>query len=274
MGHRASYAIKENGEVSYYYSHWGAKRIQQDFFFGPDAALELVRSTRTQESLLTDLWGEGGACIDLDTKHLVVCGSKDTKAGIRNLWLELLPFAWPGWTVSWAEYGMVSLADYLQIPKEQVIEMDSITDEYIQLSDETEVVDLNDPDHWIDTVISIKSQDGSILDVVSDHPPDFLLASGESALLKYLYRCPPYSPDKHPVCCLDSIYIDLKQKLLIATMGLRDTIDYTIEKAVKSIWSDWDVQGHCQDLEYHWNLTGRDASFLAVSLDERISRLI
>lgn len=274
MGHRASYAIKENGAVSYYYSHWGAKRIQADFFFGPEPTLELIRATRKDERLLTDVWGEGGACIDLDTKHLLVFGSAEIEASVRNLWLEMLPFAWRGWTTCWANYGMVSLADYLQVPMEEVLESEPISDEYIQISDETKVVDLNDPDHWIDTVISIKSLDGNILDVVSDHLPDFLLASGEIALINYLRRCPLYSPEKQKApCCLSSIYMDIKQKKIIANIGNRDTIDYTLEKALKLAWPGWDFQGHCQDLEYHWSISGRDASFLSVPLDKLISRL-
>lgn len=262
MGHRASYAIKENGAVSYYYSHWGANQIHSDFFFGPFPAISLVRSTSPDNQLLDDRWCEGGACIDIDKKSILLFGDIGYEFSFRELFLELLAIAWSGWSVSWAKYGIATIADYLEVPEEIVLTLTYSSDDFNTIDRETEPVDLSDKDHWISTIITIKDDDGKLRDVVSNQQSDSLLAAGPEMLLPYLERCPEYHPVLNEYGYEDTIFIDLAKKTVQATIELSGAVNYQLEKFVKGIWTGWTVQGHNLDLREHWKLTGREADFL------------
>ena len=59
MGHRANYTILAGGGSELYVSHWGANRVDRDFFWGPEVALDFVRQQRPAEAWMNDVWCEG-----------------------------------------------------------------------------------------------------------------------------------------------------------------------------------------------------------------------
>ena len=99
--------IIENGKRHVYYSHGAAKDLDALMFWGPDSALAEIRGWRDGredelewdgEWWLDNVWAEGGCCMDLDNKVLILYGGDDPECDV--LWLEtylkLLPYTWPG----------------------------------------------------------------------------------------------------------------------------------------------------------------------------------
>ena len=101
MGHRCNYAWREDGEVTVYYSHWGALSIVRDFFWGLDRSREFLSQQEVSEdgAWLDDVFGEGGAAIDVDNKTLTLSG--DDCGSARALLIELAQAVWAhdGFTV-------------------------------------------------------------------------------------------------------------------------------------------------------------------------------
>ena len=99
--------IIENGKRHVYYSHGAAQDLDALMFWGPDSALAEIRGWRDGredepewdgEWWLDNVWAEGGCCMDLDNKVLILYGGDDPECDV--LWLEtylkLLPYTWPG----------------------------------------------------------------------------------------------------------------------------------------------------------------------------------
>jgi hypothetical protein len=123
MGSRANYWIIEKGQKTLFYAHTGAQHIEVDFLFGPEVAVNQIRSLKLIDEPLDDVWCEGAAVIDLDEPTLLLFGGELIwhETDLRELWLELLAISWPAWKVSWAKYGIVSVADHLNIPRDQIL---------------------------------------------------------------------------------------------------------------------------------------------------------
>lgn len=115
MGHRANYAIREQGLVELFYSSWGASTVPRDLFWGPDSAEAFIRnhSPVDGDDWLDDVVGEGGAAFDKDQQTVVLFGGE--KVGyppLRDVFVRLMNGLWArwGWTVEWAAWGMPDLA--------------------------------------------------------------------------------------------------------------------------------------------------------------------
>jgi len=107
MGHRCNYAVREHGKVTVYYSHWGALTILRDFFWGLDHATSFLaqQEPRGDDGWLDDVWGEGGAALDLDQKTLTLDDGGQLRHATRALGLEILREIWAhdGFTVRVAD---------------------------------------------------------------------------------------------------------------------------------------------------------------------------
>lgn len=75
---------------------------------------------------LDNVWAEGGCCIDLDNRLLLIYGGEDIECDV--LWLEtylrLLPYTWPGWSVEWAWGELGQIARYAGVRGKQLEEID------------------------------------------------------------------------------------------------------------------------------------------------------
>lgn len=71
------------------------------------------------------MWAEGGCCIDLDKRHLILYGGEDIECDV--LWLEtymeLLPYTWRGWTVEWSWGELSQIARYAGVVGTQLEEI-------------------------------------------------------------------------------------------------------------------------------------------------------
>lgn len=122
MGHRASYAIKERGQIRYYASHWSAVCVPSQVAWGPEALLATIYWYDPASSLMNEVWCEGAASVDFDTLELVYFGGEDeaTNAGLRDAMLALARRCWVGWTVRWAHDGVADVAEALGLDRNSV----------------------------------------------------------------------------------------------------------------------------------------------------------
>lgn len=95
MGHRCNYVVREDGELTLYYSHWGALGVPRDFFWGLAAARAFLAGHEPcgEDRWLDDVYGEGGAALDLDTKTLTIDGG-EIYGPARDLLFELMAVVW------------------------------------------------------------------------------------------------------------------------------------------------------------------------------------
>jgi len=119
VGHRASYAVKERGELRFGSDRWDALLIPEQVAWGPAAFLLELESKRPVDGLMDEVWCEGGAAMDLDARQLVFFGGQALRAhaGLRDAFLLLVRASWPGWQVRWAHDGVVDLADAIGVDR-------------------------------------------------------------------------------------------------------------------------------------------------------------
>lgn len=135
MGSRANAVVVNGGNRHVYYSHGAAQTLDALAFYGPEFLLEEVQGWRDGresnpdwdgEWWLDNAFAEGGCCIDLDNKYLLLYGGDDAECDV--LWLEtylkLLRYAWRGWTVEWSWGELGQIARYAGITGEKLEEID------------------------------------------------------------------------------------------------------------------------------------------------------
>ncbi len=120
MGQRANFVVINNGQWKLYYDHWIANRLENEPFWGPEYATQLIESMHLQEDKfdwLDETWCEGGAVLDLDSKILVWFGGEDIVYDIflRKSYLTLMESNWPDWHIWWASEGIADLGNYVNI---------------------------------------------------------------------------------------------------------------------------------------------------------------
>lgn len=134
MGSRANAVVIQEGRRHVYYAHWAAQYMDALMFWGPEHALAEIREWRDGreddpesdvEWWLDDAWAEGGCCIDLDKRHLILYGGEDIECDV--LWLEtymkLLPYTWRGWTTEWSWGELSQIARYAGVTGAQLEEI-------------------------------------------------------------------------------------------------------------------------------------------------------
>jgi hypothetical protein len=159
VGQRANLIVVEGGVYQLFYSHWCANTLHRDLFWGPEHALAFIRIQRpvVVSGWLDNVWAEGGALIDLDSRNFVLYGGEDVlyDMPLRRVYLELLAKTWAGWMVHWAYEGIAELADYVGYPRDKVLTKPVC---------ESSVFELNPPEQrdWTNLVASVCFQDGTI----------------------------------------------------------------------------------------------------------------
>lgn len=119
MGHRATYAIRENGRVELFYSQWGALTVPEDIFWGPVATETFIRENQESDGWLDDVWGEGGVGLNKDEQLLTWYGGEKLGYGPHaELFSELIGALWSewGWTTRRVE-GMPDVAESVGAPR-------------------------------------------------------------------------------------------------------------------------------------------------------------
>jgi hypothetical protein len=95
MGHRCNYVYRHDGTRELFYSHWGALTVPRDFFWGLDAARDFLAQHDgcEEDGWLDDVFGEGGAALDLDERTLTIYGGEIYGAA-RDLLVDLMRAVW------------------------------------------------------------------------------------------------------------------------------------------------------------------------------------
>lgn len=103
MGHRANHVIIENGRLSLFYSHWGAKTLPADVFWGPSPAEAFIRTNAPLDHWLDEADAEGGIAIDKDSRSARFFGMGDLgdEGPIEAEFLRLCRHVWQqsGWSI-------------------------------------------------------------------------------------------------------------------------------------------------------------------------------
>lgn len=123
MGHRCNYVIREGGHRTLYASNWGALTILRDFFWGLGPArafLSQQAEVDEEDGWYDDVFGEGGAAVDLDGRVLVVSGG-EIHGAARALGIEMMRAIWgrDGFSVR-DEKSLVDVAAQVGVPAERI----------------------------------------------------------------------------------------------------------------------------------------------------------
>lgn len=193
MGHRAKYIVKSDRDFELYYSHWGANVVPSDFFWGPQAALEFVRSQKTTTEWLDDVWCEGGACLDTEVRRLVFFGGEDAQYDpfLRAVVLAFFEHTWAGWQVEWAHRGIFDLAREAGVD-EAVVSARAEKSESRGGAPKPRPVRKNKP--WSESVVEVDGKLYSLentIDEVLRGGPKFLAALPKKPPAVCLDSCPP-----------------------------------------------------------------------------------
>ena len=269
MGSRANYVIIEDGRRELFYSHWGAQKIDRDFFFGPDVASSVVRSTepKAPSEILDDIWCEGSAVIDFDARRLQCWGGEDVcfEPRLRKLWLQLVVISWPNWQVSWAEDGICDVAQVFGIPLPSV---QKCTMEDVILSDEEL---LKKDSRCSRTFVTIRQNDGQLADRSVGTPLDCFIRKGPRIieLIEQLPTCSVPNEDGPQQECL---FIDLPERSLWLNFGNSCVLPQWTH-VVETHWPGWEVHQHCWGMERHLALTNRDPCPFFKPLRDHLPRI-
>lgn len=123
MGNRANYVLIEDGHAQTFYSSWDALSTPAVMARGPEGALAYLHEL-TPDELMDQAWIEGGILLDVDTHRALFWGGDRiaTRPYLRRPLLAALPLLWPGWSITWAMFGMADLVSPLGDPYRQVLE--------------------------------------------------------------------------------------------------------------------------------------------------------
>ncbi|WP_139652402.1 hypothetical protein [Raoultibacter phocaeensis] len=194
MGSRANVVLIRNGTRRVFYSHSAGQHMDEIMMWGPEIAeLELsgwqdvtgADSNCQDVRWLDNAWAEGGACIDFDTRHLVLCGGEDIECDV--LWIEtylrLLRFTWRNWTMEWSWGKLGQIARYAGVDGKALAEIECDTNWSVgidHLSDEwiAENVFTGEPT----STLSIKDSGSCAIAFVDSVVPESLLSLGDRLL--------------------------------------------------------------------------------------------
>jgi hypothetical protein len=190
MGHRTNYAILDQGQLRLFYSHWGALSVAQDLFWGPEHAIAFITEQEEVDPgrWLDEIWCEGGAALNADTKTLCLFGGEGIEYpdAARDAYIELLGALWGqhGWSVSWAHAGIHDLVACV-----------GADPTLVEAAPDCEPLDLDTLGAsmrtaervYPRTILSVRGQDGAWTSVIDDEHISRMLATGP-ALLDQLHK--------------------------------------------------------------------------------------
>lgn len=120
MGQRANLIIIRGSDARVYYDHWCANRLDVELFWGPNKAEAFIQQLRPvgPEGWLDEVWCEGGAILDANTRTLTWFGGEDLWYDIplRRMHLELMRTQWGDWQIDWAHGGILELGAKVGAP--------------------------------------------------------------------------------------------------------------------------------------------------------------
>jgi hypothetical protein len=295
MGQRANLIVASGESYELYYTHWRANTLDSDLFWGPDAAIEFVRSQRTQvegAEWLDNVWAEGGAVIDPSRRRLVWFGGEDIvhDVPLRRVHLDLMRELWPGWTIEWAVEGIADMARCVGQPLEPLL-----VRKYEREEHSIELVDPEEPD-WIRCILSSRSADDQWKVHATDGYLDEIALSGPRLVDAFVAAD---LPDRYDYAARTNtfptggLHIDAREKRVELWCAAPEE---ELERRFADAWPGWSARWHRDRFEAHEEILGdrivlpraseeelvaavrsialratRDSSNLAVELGQRLA---
>jgi hypothetical protein len=261
---------------------------------GPEGTLEYIRQLTPDDSLLDDVWAEGGVLVNVDTHRALFWGG-DTIAVhpyLRRPLLAALSSLWPGWSIDWALFGVVDLARNIGWEVSRVQDNEYVHRAFLAGNEavitETQVLEAlhaKDPT----TALSIRRDSGNVKDYLinldetfnGDDPKTYyhlaapyqLLSLGSQLLnllpVESTAILPKEGSEQEP---RQGVYIDENAQTL--WIWENETLDVRNLEAVARRWPGWQVQGHVEGLVRHVILSGRDPAMIKIPEQQAIRELI
>lgn len=266
MGHRSNFVIIQNREINIYYSHWGATSIPKDIFYGPEVTIDYIQSLQPVETLLDDLWCEGGVLVDTYEKQLIFWGGDGYEyPPIRKYFISLLQLNWEGWGIRWAEQGIIDIAQYLKIDLSQVQ-----TDiDYYHWANYRGWLE-NSKTNRTETVLTIKYHPELILDYRFDNYLTELLSTGSQMFELLQSSDVTVIPPEEKVS--SGAYLNLFEKEIWVWWG-RPTDERVVRKILKH-WNGWIVKRHTEGLPFQVELSGRNPDGIRIQPEAAIEQIL
>lgn len=268
MGHRANLLLVDESGYELYYCHWCATSLVHALFWGPEFAVRYIRQTQQTNEWLNTVWAEGGAVLDTHRKRLLLYGGEDVLFDIplRRVYLELLELMWEGWQVEWAYDGIVDMAAYVGYPGEKVLQPPlDFSSGSITLPPPQE------PD-WINTIASIRLEDGTIRIMPLELMLDSILPYGEHLVsaLKRDAELEQFSLASTGASFpTGGLHIDEGEKTLFFWSAYEDNL----LKRIESDWEGWKIEWLKDNYETHIALTENRIKLETPSTEELLSSL-
>ncbi|MFF2483836.1 hypothetical protein [Paenibacillus sp. NPDC058071] len=125
MGQRANLVILQANGYELYYNHWCANTLPNELFWGENHARSFIEAQAkvANDDWLNEVWAEGGALMDLENRKLLFFGGEEERYNIpyRRLFIKLMDIVWEDWEIEWAEEGIISIVEYLGLPRQIVL---------------------------------------------------------------------------------------------------------------------------------------------------------
>ncbi len=255
MGRRASFVIRKNGIDTYLFDHYVAGDIVTPLFYGLDSALDMFDWGREDTTILDEVWAEAAAIIDLDAKVLMFWGSDRLLDNV-----PLIPYiinfmetvTWHGWDVRHAKWGMLSMADYLGLPRS------SVCATYQKPSEESRKYHFNwwltaEDNDYVHTIISHRKLNGNLSNYTIELDLEDTLTLGEDLLKIIQDREISSLPHQKEVD--ECLYIDEINKTIHIFWGYplgSNALVYQLDL----YWSGWQVKWIDEGYAGHLKLIG------------------
>lgn len=252
MGSRANAVVIRNGKRHVYYSHGAAQVLDAYAFFGPDFLLTEVQSWRDGrednpdwdgEWWLDNAFAEGGCCIDLDSKHLLLYGGDAPECDV--LWLEtylkLIGYTWEGWTVEWSWGELGQIARYCGVTGKKLEDIDwkfaerpegSFLKKYVDVQ-----LGISEPLPYISSTLSVMRRGRTRAAFTSESMPEkwlFIASRIDKAITK-LVDVPLHHEDEEFL--MSSIHLDYDA----CEIWLWRTWDTYIDVELPEYWAGWQL---------------------------------
>ncbi|QEM11167.1 hypothetical protein [Mucilaginibacter rubeus] len=238
MGQRANYIFIENSQKTIHYSHWRANVITSDLYLGEKRFIDFVRSCKSVEVLLNEVWIEGCVIINIDKKTLYFWSLEFGTTSATDFYLNKLQQRWKGWSLNLLYNQMYDI--------EQILDIDYISqqEQFPLLVKTTEEIINDEISEFGNTIIIIKTGIKTHITQLGGIDASEVLNYGESVidilLNKKEYPLPKEEEDK----VFETLIFDVVNKEMI------------IDKSEFGLWEQ------CQNKWEGYNLTMGDFGYI------------
>jgi hypothetical protein len=281
MGARVNYVLIEGEVISVYYSKWGAQSVPTVVIDGPEATLAYIRDEGpTTESLMDDIWAEGGILLDMDRHALLFFGGENIMFSPpwQRIFLRMVRHVWQGWSIAWAGRGIIDLASYPGVAEFLRIDPSSLIKRNERVIDQPFAeAKIRNPHEkpWAYTVITVTWEDGRVCDYTFDSALDGYLLLGPGLLDVLRERetdnLPREEPDDDSLP-REGTYIDTVSQAMWV-WHYRPVYSAKPER-IAQIWSGWNVNEHFEGLGRQVALSGRSPALVAAPYEQVEAELV